>query len=378
MRGTAGSITSRTVKLTMLWESTRIDSGRDLAGTYSRMKTFPLLRGHSGVCCLGTFVVSLDFELHWGVRDRLRVEEYRENLLGVRRSIPAMLALFSEYGIRATWATVGFLFFETKEELLAAVPQELPQYSNHNLDPYAVLDKIGKNESEDPFHYAPSLIRLIQATAGQEIATHTFSHYYPGVPGPSLASFRADIRAAKSAAERLGLNIKSVVFPRNQVSMPHVRVCSEESLIAYRGVESDPYVAAGNGGIDRAKRLADHYVNLSGACCGVPRMLNDCEIVSVPQSRFLRPCSGKLRALEGLRLRRILSSMTFAAENNLLFHLWWHPHNFGMLMDRNLAFLRAILEHFRLLNRQFAFCSLTMAEVAETVLAESRAVCRES
>src|ERR1019366_4482640 len=64
--GTAGGITSRTVKLTMLWESTRIDSGKDLAGTYSRMKTCPLLRGYSGVCCLGTFVVSLDFELHWG------------------------------------------------------------------------------------------------------------------------------------------------------------------------------------------------------------------------------------------------------------------------------------------------------------------------
>src|SRR5712691_3912808 len=98
---------------------------------------------------MGTFVISLDFELHWGSRDHLRVEEYKENLLGVRRAIPAMLALFSEFEIHVTWATVGFLFFENIDELLAAVPEELPRYSNPALDPYAALSEIGKNEDED-------------------------------------------------------------------------------------------------------------------------------------------------------------------------------------------------------------------------------------
>ena len=59
----------------------------------------------------GTLIVSLDFELHWGVRDVKTVAQYRENLLGVRRAIPALLATFADYGIHATWATVGFLFF---------------------------------------------------------------------------------------------------------------------------------------------------------------------------------------------------------------------------------------------------------------------------
>ena len=200
----------------------------------------------------------------WGVRDHRTVADYRDNLLGVRQVIPALLALFSEFGVRATWATVGFLFFETIDELLAAIPAELPHYADRKLDPYAVLNEVGRNEVEDPFHFAPTLIRKIQATAGQEIATHTFSHYYAGVPGPSLESFRADIRAAKSAGQRLGVEIKSVVFPRNQVSIPHIRICAEEGLIAYRGVESDPYIAAGNGPVDRAKRFADAYVNLAG------------------------------------------------------------------------------------------------------------------
>lgn len=327
---------------------------------------------------MGTFVVSLDFELHWGVRDHRSVADYRENLLGVRRAIPALLDLFSEFRIHATWATVGFLFFETIDELIAAIPSELPRYVDRNLDPYAALDEIGRDEAEDPFHFAPSLIRQIQASAGHEIATHTFSHYYAGVPGPSLESFRADIQAAKSAGKRFGVEIKSVVFPRNQVSVPHIRVCAEEGLIAYRGMESDPCIAAGNGGIDRARRFADAYVNLAGPCCGVPGKLEGMEIVSVPQSRFLRPCARQLGVLDALKLRRILSSMNFAAENQLLFHLWWHPHNFGVNTDRNISFLRAILEHYRALHDRLDFESLTMAEVAAKTLAKSGVACRAS
>jgi hypothetical protein len=329
---------------------------------------------------LGTLVVSLDFELHWGLRDVLRVEQYRENLLGVRRAIPAMLDLFAEFGIRATWATVGFLFFESLDDLLAASPGTLPCYDDRKLDPYAALGEVGKNEAEDPFHFAPSLIRLIHATAGQELATHTFSHFYVRAAGPSLDSFRADLCAAKSVARRFGIDIKSIVFPRNEISAPHLRICAEAGIIAYRGVQTDPFIAAGNGMIHRAKRLVDHYLDLSGPCCGIPAVSDDLEMVSVPQSRFLRPYRPTVRTLEDLRLRRITSAMTFAARNDLLFHLWWHPHNFGAHTEGNLAFLRRILEHYRFLSHELNFSSRTIGEVAEAALAtpKSRLACRES
>jgi hypothetical protein len=327
---------------------------------------------------LGTFVISLDFELHWGVRDHCAVLDYRENLLGVRRVVPSVLALFSEFGIHATWAAVGFLFFESRDELLAALPVDRPRYVDRRLDPYAALDEVGKDETEDPFHFAPTLIRMIQATPYQEIATHTFSHYHATMPGTCLESFCADIRAARSIGRRFGVEIRSIVFPRNQVTMPHVRICAEEGLIAYRGVESDPYVAAGSGTMDRARRFVDSYVNLSGTGCGAPRETDGLRIVSVPQSRFLRPYDRRLRLLDGLRLQRIFSSMTFAARNQLLFHLWWHPHNFGMYTDLNISFLRAILTHYKQLERKFEFQSSTMGEVAESVLAKSVAACRAS
>ena len=76
----------------------------------------------------GALVISLDFELHWGVRDKCAPDgSYRENLLGARKAVPAMLDLFEEFDIAATWATVGFLFAESRQEREAFSPNARPQ-----------------------------------------------------------------------------------------------------------------------------------------------------------------------------------------------------------------------------------------------------------
>src|ERR1700679_3073446 len=101
-------------------------------------------------------VISLDFELFWGVRDVVGLDAYRDNLLGVRQAIPALLRLFAEREIHATWATVGFLFCRAKQELMATLPHRLPAYSDRSLSPYDLTD-VGQDEARDPFHFAPSL-----------------------------------------------------------------------------------------------------------------------------------------------------------------------------------------------------------------------------
>ena len=98
----------------------------------------------------GQFVISLDFELLWGVRDHADRDSYGGNVLGARDAVPKMLELFAEKGIRATWATVGFLFCESKEELLASFPSELPEYSNPRLSNFSYIDEIGNDERSDP------------------------------------------------------------------------------------------------------------------------------------------------------------------------------------------------------------------------------------
>ena len=81
----------------------------------------------------GTLIVSLDFELFWGMLDVCKLEDYRDNVLGGRKAIPQMLELFEKYGIHATWATVGFLFAENYEELFPGASSRLCGYCTESL-----------------------------------------------------------------------------------------------------------------------------------------------------------------------------------------------------------------------------------------------------
>ncbi|HNJ51779.1 MAG TPA: hypothetical protein PK827_14255, partial [Accumulibacter sp.] len=76
----------------------------------------------------GVFTISLDFELYWGIRDKRSIEQYKNNLLGVREAIPKMLQVFVTNNIHATWATVGFLFFRSRDDLANNFPRLLPAY----------------------------------------------------------------------------------------------------------------------------------------------------------------------------------------------------------------------------------------------------------
>ncbi|MCU0679668.1 MAG: polysaccharide deacetylase family protein, partial [Planctomycetes bacterium] len=186
----------------------------------------------------GTFIISLDFELYWGVRDAVSLDRCRANILGAREVIPRILDILGGYNIHATWAVVGFLFFSSRDELRAGLPKLLPVYNDKKYSPYEYLKNIGQNENEDPCHFGLSLVKKIAAAPGQEVSSHTFGHYYSLETGQDRESFRADLRAAKEAAGRVGVEIKSVVFPRNQINPEYLPICREEGIGAVRGNEN--------------------------------------------------------------------------------------------------------------------------------------------
>ena len=285
----------------------------------------------------GTLIVSLDFELFWGMLDKCPLEDYQDHVLGGRAAIPQLLALFQKYGIHATWAAVGFLFGENYQEISRFFPEEdqRPTYANPALDAYAEFAKIGENEQEAPCFYAPSLLRRIAATPGQEIASHTFSHYYCREKGQTVEQFRADLRAAKAVAQAHGYDVTSVILPRNQCEPEYTQVLRECVFNAYRDEENDwihekiKYFP-----LLRALRLVDAYIPLTGQGGYVPK--NEGGVWNLTGSRMYRPIRKSLHFLEGVKLRRIKRQMRHAAENGLTFHLWWHPHNIGVRTEEHL------------------------------------------
>src|SRR5215831_14553706 len=258
----------------------------------------------------GAFVISLDFELLWGVRDNRTIADYGANVLGVREAIPALLDLFAERNIACTWATVGLLFFATNAAMRAALPARKPRYSDARLSSYNYLDEAGEDEERDPYYYGLSLIKRILDHPAQEIGTHTFSHFYCLEEGGDVEAFRADLEAAHAAAARLGIKLASIVFPRNQVDPAHLSVCRDVGLRAFRGNERVWFHRARRESeqtpLVRASRLADSYLPIGGPHDHEPVLVDG--MVDIPASRFLRPV-GKNAALERLRLWRITSAM---------------------------------------------------------------------
>ena len=307
----------------------------------------------------------------WGVRDKMTIANYGANILGVRQAVPRLLELFARHGLGCTWATVGMLFFDDRAALLAALPELRPGYAERKLSPYEDLGRIGETERDDPYHFGLSLIRQIAAAPGQEIATHTFSHFYCLEPGQTVTEFRADLAAARDAAGAAGIKLESIVFPRNQVNAGYLDACREAGLFAYRGQErSRIYAAEGHNQetlLKRGTRLLDAYVNLSGRH-GVNPEARD-GMVDVASSRFLRPWSRTLAAFEPLRLNRVLAAMRRAAARGEVFHLWFHPHNFGVNQDQNFAVMERIATEAVRLRERHDWPSLTIAEAARRALA---------
>ena len=317
----------------------------------------------------GAFVVSFDFELHWGVRDHMPPNgSYQQNLLGSRIVIPRLLTLFERFEIAATWATVGFLFAASREERERFRPDVLPAYRDTALDPYR--EPTGDGEHDDPLHYAASLIEEIARHPQHEIATHTFSHYYCLEPSQSLQSFKSDLRSAVAIAAQRGIKLHSIVFPRNQVNPAYTDALLEAGISCYRGSERGWMYAATpaqrNAPAHRAARLVDSYFGLPGRQLVSWSDVREASgLFNVRGSRFLRPYQRNFCKLEGLRLRRITAEIELAARSNAIYHLWLHPHNLGINIDANLEFFEEILRAFAQCRTRFGMRSLSMRSVAE-------------
>jgi peptidoglycan/xylan/chitin deacetylase (PgdA/CDA1 family) len=312
----------------------------------------------------GYLVVSLDFELLWGVFDKVTYREKESYFKNTRLVIPELLNLFSEYQIHATWATVGMLFNNNWEEWRENAPGSLPIYKNTNLSAFDFGNSINSMDTEF-FCFAKDLICQIHNTLHQEIGTHTYSHYYCLENGQTLESFKADLETSIKLAKQLNIELKSLVFPRNQFNADYLKVCYELGIENVRSNPTDWYWKDTQNDSFKNKifRTGDAYFGLYNKSYKLSEMAREKERpLSQKASRLLRPFSNN-KILNTLKLKRIKSEMTNAAKNKEIYHLWWHPHNFGNNPEENLSDLKKILDHFIECRKKYDFQSANMGEI---------------
>jgi peptidoglycan/xylan/chitin deacetylase (PgdA/CDA1 family) len=310
---------------------------------------------------MSSLVISLDFELFWGVTDSHSIASYGRHVEGEWKVVPRLLELFCKYGIKATWATVGMAMCRDYTHWREIRPSVLPGYCDRIRSAYSMDDAA---RAYPQLFFARPLVEQILDTPGQELGTHTYSHFYCAEPEVTEEQFAADLRCAQSIAAELGIRHRSFVFPRNQVVKKFLPFLVDAGIDVYRGNPDHWLYRHGNavaGGIaGRAVRLADSWLPISGTRTVQPESVG--AIVNVPASLFLRPWSHMLAAAEPIRMARLKKSMTTAARTGAICHLWWHPHNFGVNTEQNLAILESLLQHYRSLQDQYGMCSSQMRE----------------
>lgn len=264
------------------------------------------------------------------------------------------------------------LMHSDKSALLANQPAIQPTYKQSQLSAYRFIETegIGDNEGEDPYHYAHSLVQLITIHKGQELASHSFAHYYCNEAGQTLDQFAADCLAIKKAASTYGVSTKSLVFPRNQFNPEYLKVCGESGI---RIVRSNPVdwwwkidSALNESKWKRLNRGLDAYFNIGGKTSyDINAIRKEQNVYLLPASRLLRPYNPKELFLNKKKISRIKKEMTIAAKNGEFYHLWWHPHNFGLYPDQSMKGLSEILSHYQFLKSNFNMRSLSMSEIAD-------------
>ena len=311
-------------------------------------------------------MISLDFELLWGIFDKVDHQKTFTYFQQTREVVPKILELFNEYEVAATWATVGMLFNSNWDEWNSNLPAILPDYVNKSLSAYRFGKNIQSTETEK-LCFAPELIENIKECPLQEIGTHTYSHYYCKEKGQTTGSFKADLIKSVQIAAKRNITLDSLVFPRNQFNKEYLEVCVQMGI---HNVRSNPDAwywkeAERNSLKQKIFRTGDAYIGKHDKSYKLKAIRkNDTVVVEQKASRFLRPHQGKT-ILDKLRLKRIKAEMTHAAKNGEIYHLWWHPHNFGTHPKEGIEELRQILDHFQSCRERYDFRSYNMRGISE-------------
>lgn len=323
----------------------------------------------------GIFIISLDLEMMWGCHDWSTPENYgTTNIKNVRPVLKRILDLFRRYDIHATVGMVGMLMNRNKADLLNHIPPLKPSYSDPNLSPYKNNYISAIPSQYEDLYFAADLLSELKDNPYIDLGSHTYCHYFCSSKGQNKEQFKEDLKMAIGVADEHGVKLNSLIFPKNQISSDYLTMVKNHGFRCYRGLPKHFFSSRSRlqAKLFRIGRLVDTYFPLVKNTYGLSVVKNNQEDkpINVPASRFFRPYDPKLKMIDGLALRRIKREIKNAAMSGKIYHLWWHPHNFGANMEKNLDRLEEILRYVSVCKSKYGLKCMHMNEVASMVEAE--------
>ena len=293
------------------------------------------------------FVISVDTELVWGFIQHPKRSVpalFQNNPERARSAINTLLQLFENYDIKATWAVVGHLFLTPGEEK-DLVSSDIPQLA----EGWVPRDFYQSLNYTSLFYCRDIVERIISNPVKHEIGLHGFFHIPFDQCSRDVA--RAELELGMKAANKLGINPKSYVFPHNEVG--HIDVLKENSIQIYRGEDIRRWWDRDRNFIIRTFDSVVH------------------EIIASPTSPSYHHGIWETPSSTGLYdpklpftiVPRVKLGINRAIRKNKVFHVWLHPWN--LLLSENLEEdLRKIFEFVACKRDEGKLDVMTMGELS--------------
>jgi peptidoglycan/xylan/chitin deacetylase (PgdA/CDA1 family) len=319
----------------------------------------------------GVFTISLDFELMWGSFDSPKLRRFvshfgrggSDGFAETRAIVERLLALFSRYDVRVTWATVGHLFLESCEARAGVKHPEMPRprHSWFGRDWYE-FDPC-KSQREEPLWYGRDMVlKILAAEPRHDVGSHSFSHVIFGDAGCTREVAEAEVRRCVELAGEFGLKLESFVFPRNRHG--YLDVLREHGFSVTRGESPFWFAKFRSRTLRRAGHVLDDLLAFTPDC-GLPSW-SPSGLWVAPVSMFLQSMDGARRLIPaGSRVRKALKGIERAVRERTLFHLSFHPtENLCFRTDEMFRALEEIVAHAARRRDEGVLEVMTMADIA--------------
>lgn len=269
-------------------------------------------------------VLSLDAELNWGFHDHdhmptERVQQARESWL-------YLLDLFEDNEIPATWAVVGHLFLDNCDGIHSDHPVSEEWFSR---------DPGGEYEPGSGW-FGQDLIDVIRdSNVNHDIGSHSFSHIEFGKEQTTKEVAKAELQHSLDAAEKYGTDLKSFVFPRNNIG--HRELLRDYGFLCYRGNSPERWYDGKP--IRQIGKLVTFAFGVTSPPIVEPET-DEFGLVNIPASMYLFTFEGAPRdVIESVSgdpvVRQVeLGLRQLRDEKEGILHLWLHPNNITTDQDQ--------------------------------------------
>lgn len=291
----------------------------------------------------GHFVISLDTELAWGRLTEENLADFIPLFKKTREVIEQLVGLFEKYNHPVTWAIVG--------RLIESPCTRVDGYCNCH-DDETVLDLLN----------APEILDIIvKSSIDHEVACHSFEHIIFGDENCTEADADRDLSCARQVLQSHGIESTSFVFPRNKIG--HLHLLEQHGFKAYRGEDITWFMNMPNL-LQRFFRQLDLILAIRPEV-SMPYAASD-NLLDIPGHMMFRiRHKGPGRHLPpSLLAKRAIKGLQEAASSKKVFHLWFHPFNFGYKTSEHLRALEQVLKHAAGLRERNLLTISTMQGIA--------------